>query len=187
VLANGHGAVLARESGVTEGEWLVALDLQPAPRGERSEALVRCASLIERSWLTATRRSLDHELDPNDGRVRAFERDWYDELVLAERAVPPDPEAASRLLAAAIAARGIDERALALRRRIRFAGIPWDESAWIDRACAGRRALSEVDLASRSHATCDSPSNASRPSRSPSRAGDGRDSSTPRTEPCPPR
>lgn len=147
VLANGHGAVLARESGVTEGEWLVALDLQAAPRGERSEALVRSASLIDRSWLTATRRSLDHELDPDEGRVRAFERDWYDELVLAERSVPPDPAAAARLLAGAMAARGLDERARTLRRRLRFADIPWDESAWIERACAGRRALSEVDLA----------------------------------------
>ncbi len=147
LLANGHGAVLARESGVTEGEWLIALDLQAAPRGARSEALVRAASRIERSWLTPTRRSLDHEFEPDEGRVRAFERDWYDELVLAERPVPPDPAAAARLLAAAIRVRGLDEAALALRRRIRFAGLSWDEEAWIERACAGWSRLSEVDLA----------------------------------------
>ena len=147
VLANGHGAALARESGVTEGEWLIALDLQAAPRGARSEALVRAASRIERSWLTPTRRSLDHEFEPEQGRVRAFERDWYDDLVLAERPVAPDPQAAGRLLAAAIRARGLDEDAQALKRRIRFAGIPWDEDGWIEAACAGRRALAEVDLA----------------------------------------
>jgi ATP-dependent helicase HrpB len=147
VLSNGHGAALARESGVREGEWLVALDLQAAPRGARAEALVHAASRIERSWLAATRRGLDHEFDAREGSVRAFEREWYDELMLSERPVPPDPIAAAGLLAAALRARGLDERGQALRRRLRFAGIAWDEDGWIERACQGRRVLSEVDLA----------------------------------------
>jgi ATP-dependent helicase HrpB len=61
--------------------------------------------------------------------------------------VPPDPLAAARLIAAALRARGLDEGASALRRRLRFAGIAWDEEAWIEKACEGRRALADVDLA----------------------------------------
>ena len=39
--------------------------------------------------------------------VRAFAQDWYDALLLGERAVPPDPAAAAPLLAEALERRGL--------------------------------------------------------------------------------
>src|SRR5207237_10352974 len=60
VLASGHGAVLAPESGVRDAELLVALDVQAGARGAGSEALVRLASGIERDWLPPTRRERTH-------------------------------------------------------------------------------------------------------------------------------
>ena len=47
-LASGHGAVLSRDSGVREAEFLVALDVAAGARGPGSEALVRLASRVER-------------------------------------------------------------------------------------------------------------------------------------------
>ena len=61
VLASGHGAVIAPESGVREGELLVALDVQAATTRECAagrevtEARIRIASLVDRAWLTRRR------------------------------------------------------------------------------------------------------------------------------------
>ena len=146
LLANGRGATLARESGVREAEWIVAVDVTDRGGGLRSEALVRAASRIEREWLEPNRRTVDHALDAESGSVRAVERTWYGALVLAERRVPPEPEESARLLADALLARGLDERSRMLARRIRFAELPWDDEAWVRRGCHGRSALDDVDL-----------------------------------------
>jgi ATP-dependent helicase HrpB len=146
LLAGGTGAVLGRESGVRGGEWLVALDVEAAGRTTAAEARVRAASRIDRAWLRPTRRSIDHTLDAGSGAVRAVERDWYGALVLGERPVPPDASEAEGLLAAAIRARARTDDEIALLRRLRFAGIAWDEDAWIAAACRGKRSLAAVDL-----------------------------------------
>jgi len=144
LLASGHGARLARESGLKSAEWLVALEVRGAAPGSGEEALVRTASRIEPAWLASTRRAVEHRLER--GVVRAVEEERYEALVLAQRAVAPDPQEAARLLAAAIRERGLGEAERALLRRLRFAGIPWDEEEWMVRACAGRVALRDVDL-----------------------------------------
>jgi ATP-dependent helicase HrpB len=146
ILSAGHGATLGRESGVRSAEWLVALDVRASGRGPGTEAVVRTASRIERDWLVADRRTVEHDLDAAASSVRSFERTWYGALQLSERAVAPDPCEAARLLADAVRARGLDEGERALLLRLRFAGIAWDVDEWIVRACAGKTSLAQVDL-----------------------------------------
>jgi ATP-dependent helicase HrpB len=91
LLSSGTGAVLAKESGMHDGEFLVALDVSGG-----TEALVRIASVIEREWLTPTHEDVIHAIK-SDGKVRATKRVWYDNLLLREINVPPDPLEAHRL------------------------------------------------------------------------------------------
>jgi len=144
LFSSGHGAVLARESGVREAEWLVALEVRAAAPGRGSEALVRAASRIDPAWLASTRHGIEHKIER--GVVRAVEREWYGALVLAERPVAPDPDEAARLLSVALRERGFGEWEHALLHRMRFAGIAWDEDRWIARACEGKTSLDDVDL-----------------------------------------
>ncbi len=146
LLASGRGATLARESGVREAEWIVAVHVEDRDGGARSEALIRAASRIERSWLTPDRTAVEHALEVGPGIVRALERSWYGALVLSERPVPPEPDASAQLLTDAILARGLDERSRAIARRIRFAELPWNEEAWVRRACEGCSRLEDVNL-----------------------------------------
>ena len=90
LLSSGTGAVLAREASLFEGEFLVALDVTGG-----QEALVKIASVIEREWLTPTHEDVVHEY--RDGKVRATKRVWYDNLLLKEIHVPPDPTEVERL------------------------------------------------------------------------------------------
>jgi ATP-dependent helicase HrpB len=136
--------VLGRESGVREGEFLVAIDVVAGRRGAGSEAVVRVASRVERDWLEPTRVEMVHALDPASGAVRAHERSCLGEIVLGERAVPPDPELAAQELARAILARGPDPPAEQLLRRLRFAGQPLSFADLVHRACSGCTALDEV-------------------------------------------
>src|SRR4051794_1829733 len=114
LLASGTGAVLAKESGVREGEFLVALELAGSGTGE---ALVRAASIVEREWLKPTRAEKVHMLT-NAGRVRAIERLWYGALPLGERNAEIDPLEEARLLAEANKPK-VDPLT---QRRIAFAG-----------------------------------------------------------------
>jgi ATP-dependent helicase HrpB len=90
LLSSGTGAVLAKESGMHSGEFVVALDVSGG-----QEALVRIASVVERDWLTPTHEDIVHTM--KDGKVRATKRLWYDHLLLREINVPPDPLEAHRL------------------------------------------------------------------------------------------
>lgn len=145
VLASGTGAVLSRESGVREGELLLALEVVGRPAG--SEALVHVASRIERHWLTPTRREMVHRLDEGSGAVKASEQSWYHRLVLDERPVAVEPEVAAALLAAALEARGWGPENQVLLRRALFAGVELDAAALARRACLGHSRLPAVDLA----------------------------------------
>jgi ATP-dependent helicase HrpB len=92
LLSSGTGAVLAKESGMHSGEFVVALDVS----GSGQEALVRIASVIEKDWLTPTNEDVVHTLR-DDGTVRATKRVWYDAILLKEVNVPPDPVEVERL------------------------------------------------------------------------------------------
>jgi ATP-dependent helicase HrpB len=112
LLSSGTGAVLAKESGMHDGEFLVALDVSGG-----HESLVRIASVIERSWLQPTREDIVHSIR-SDGTVRATRRLWYDEILLREINVAPDPLEEHRLLEEH-SQKNMDPQ---LVRRIAFAG-----------------------------------------------------------------
>jgi ATP-dependent helicase HrpB len=146
VLASGQGALLARESGVREGELLVALEVAGGAAGAGSEALVRSASRIELAWLAGVTTALVHRLDERSGSVRAFAQDRYDSLLLAERPVPPDPAQAAPLLREALERRGLGLGADLLRRRLRLAGLEADLLALAMRACEGLTSLPDLEV-----------------------------------------
>jgi ATP-dependent helicase HrpB len=145
VLSSGTGALLARESGVREGELLLALEVTGGVAGTAAEPLVRVASRAERAWLADVRTEIVHRFDEASGSVRAVARDSYDRLVLAERPVPPDPEIAAGLLAEAVERRGLGEAGERLRRRLRLAGLDADLHAAVIGACRGRTSLPSLD------------------------------------------
>jgi ATP-dependent RNA helicase HrpB len=147
-LATGTGATIARESGVRDGEFLVALDVQTAIRNPQSAvALVRLASLVDREWLQPTSSEFVHRFDKESGRARAFVVDRYDALVLAERPAPVDPEIAAGLLTEAWLERGPREGDEQLIRRLRFAGRDADLGSLVRAAAYGARSLDEVKIA----------------------------------------
>lgn len=90
LLSSGTGAVLERNSGLHEGEFLVALDVTGG-----QEALVRIASSVEREWLASTHEDVVHAMKCD--KVRATKRLWYDQILLREINVPPDPIEVRRL------------------------------------------------------------------------------------------
>src|SRR5207344_2664084 len=105
VLASGTGAKLARESGVLDAEFIVAVDVT-AGTGPTGEALIRLATGIERDWLTATAAQTRHELDEATGSVRAFREQRYESLIVAQSPIAPDSSEAAALVSAAYARRG---------------------------------------------------------------------------------
>jgi len=150
LLASGTGATLARESGVRDGEFLVALDVHESPAAARAPQpalpLVRIASVVEPEWLPVTRSETVHRFDKASGRVRAFAIDRYDALTLAERSVPADPEAAAALLADAWLARGPDDDEAQLIRRLAFAGLDANVPSLVRTAAYGVQSLDEVRI-----------------------------------------
>jgi ATP-dependent helicase HrpB len=147
VLASGHGAALAPESGVVEGEFLVALDVQAGRPGAGSEARVRIASRAEREWLQdALSSTIEHRFDREAGVVRAIELLKYDQLVVAERPAVVDAGIAADLLVAALLERGPSYEDQQFLRRLRFAGRPISFEELARTAATGARRLSDVRL-----------------------------------------
>jgi ATP-dependent helicase HrpB len=165
-LASGTGAALGPESGVIEGEFLVALDVQ-APSGDRgpritpgegpritpgegprinNDARIRLASRVEREWLLPSASELVHRFDPETGTVKAAVIERYDALVLAERSVKPDPDASAALLADAWLARGPNESDARLLARLRFAGRDVEIHDLVRAAARQARSLADVQL-----------------------------------------
>jgi len=130
LLATGTGARLASEADDGASEMLVVMEVV----GD----LVRQALPVEREWLAPTCREVVHTMV--DGRVRAVERVWYDELLLREQQVPADRDEAARLLARSLP---IDEE---LQRRAAFAGLDVDWDSLRELAAAGRTGTAGVDL-----------------------------------------
>ena len=146
-LASGAGAAIGSQSGVREGEFLVAIDLVSSRGSTHSpDALVRVASRVEREWLEATAVEVVHRFDDSAGVVRAVEVERYDELILTERPTAPDPEIASRILADSWLERGPAEEDARLLRRIRFAGQTIDVADAVRAAAYGARSLRELHL-----------------------------------------
>lgn len=145
VLSSGVGALLGRESGVRSAELLLALEVTGGVAGPASEPIVRVASRVEREWLEAERREVVHRFDDASGSVRAFAQDWYERLLLGERSVPPDSEAAAGLLVEAVERRGLGEAAERLRRRLHLAGLEADLHGAVVAACRGRTRLPSLD------------------------------------------
>jgi len=144
-LSAGTGAVIGRESGVHDAEYLVAVDV--------TNGIIRMASRVERDWLTPTSSALEHRFDAEKGVVRAAIVDRYDALILAESPTRPDPEIAAGLLADAWLARapstskggsqGADARLL---RRLRFAGRDVDLRSVVRTAAYGAKHLDDVRI-----------------------------------------
>jgi len=147
VLSSGHGAALGRESGVREGEFLVALDVTAATRDGAAEARVRMASAVDAAWITPTAVETVHRLDTASGRVRAFEVARAGTLVLSERPVAVEPMAAAALLAEAWLAEAPREHDAALLRRLRFAGLAIDLPALVRDAALAASTVRDIDLA----------------------------------------
>jgi ATP-dependent helicase HrpB len=115
VMVGGRGVCLAEESAVTAAELFLGVEIVPAAAARQSEDLVRLASEVAPEWLPRERLRTRVEVafDGERERVTAWERTRYhvpgepsDELVLADREVPPpDADEAAALLAEAAAAR----------------------------------------------------------------------------------
>ncbi|HUL76559.1 MAG TPA: ATP-dependent helicase C-terminal domain-containing protein, partial [Vicinamibacteria bacterium] len=144
VLGSGAGALLGRESGVREGELLVALEVTGGTAGLAAEPIVRLASRIDREWLSGVRTEVVHRFDEGSGSVRAFAQDWYDRLVLGERPVPPQPDVVASLLVEALERRGLGEAGERLRRRLRVACLEADLHRALVEACRGRTRLPDL-------------------------------------------
>ncbi|MBI2212921.1 MAG: ATP-dependent RNA helicase [Acidobacteria bacterium] len=145
LLASGRGATLARESCVTGGDFLVALDVSGADHGAAGQALVRLASIVEREWLVPTRVELTHRYDTRSRSVKASSIRWYDAIALGEVSVKPDPSVAGEVLANGIIAEGPDDATSLLLRRLRFAGVELNWDAAVRAACEGEVAAPRLD------------------------------------------
>jgi ATP-dependent helicase HrpB len=142
LLASGHGARQARESGVQEGEFVVALDLA----GGESEALIRQASLVRREWLTPTEIQTIHTFDSDSKLVKASECRKYQALELSRRPVPPDPEKAFPLLMEFWEKQDWNESSRLWLRRAEKAGFPVDRKELGRKICQGQIGLPEWQL-----------------------------------------
>ena len=147
-LATGHGAVMGRESGVRDGEWLVALDVTSGMvrlKADATEATVRAACRIESEWLSPTRTEVIHRID-EAGIVRAHATEFYDSLVLRERLVAIDPVVAANMLAQAWLDRDRDADTERLERRAAFAGHALDLPALAESAAASAKGFKDLDI-----------------------------------------
>lgn len=145
-LATGHGASLARESGVGGAEFLIALRVASAEREGIGESRIGLASRIDREWLSPTSESIEHTFDPSSGRVRAARVARYDALVLSEVHVPADPTVAAQLLCDAWLGAPRSPEEAQLLRRLRFADVDVDVQAMARAAAARATTLQMLDI-----------------------------------------
>ena len=145
-LATGAGGMLVEQSGVMDGEFLLALDVRESARPGDADSRISMASMVDRDWIVPTSREIVHRIDES-GTVRAARIDRYDALVLAETPVAIDEGIAAELLAA----RWLESNPLPederLLRRLSFAGCDVERGALAAVAAYGARSLSDVHLA----------------------------------------
>jgi ATP-dependent helicase HrpB len=154
VMSSGTGARLARESGVHDAEFIVAVDVTATggpPRARRNpeaaaEALIRLATQIEREWLPDGAPEIRHSFDESSGAVKAARVTRYDELVLDEHPIAPDPEIAASLIAEEYGRRGPSDADAELMRRLRVAGLAATFDELVLASSRGASRLSDIDL-----------------------------------------
>jgi ATP-dependent helicase HrpB len=144
-LATGHGAVIGRESGVHDAEWLIALDVTSGRVSATTEAIIRLASRIEPEWLAPTRSEVRVEIN-DTGAVKALEVDWYEAVPLREHPVAASDDDRARVLAAAWLSGEPDSNSVRLIRRLRFSGLELDLRSAIESAARSARRLTDVAL-----------------------------------------
>ena len=143
-LATGHGAIIGRESGVHDAEWLVALDVTSGRVSATTEAIIRLASRIEPEWLVPTSSDVTHELIGDVVKANAVDR--YDEIELRVHPVTPDEAVRARLLAEKWLERGPGEASRRLLRRLEFAGGSLDLAATVATIAAQAKRLTDIEL-----------------------------------------
>ena len=178
--ATGHGAALARESGVRDAEYLVALDVVAAQRDGISEARIRAASRVEPDWIRPT--SVARGTSSRPGRAAASgpgASPATTRLSWLNHRRPADPIAAAALLRDAWVAREPDARTTQLLRRLRFAGLDIDVPALVQQAATLARTASTTSSWNRTFPLKRSERwRSARPRPSSSRAADRCGSST---------
>jgi ATP-dependent helicase HrpB len=101
-MVGGRGVKLAPSSGVTQAELFVAVDVDAG----QAETLVRQASAVEHAWLPADRlrESIDVEFDEAMGRVVAWKRTRFDDLVIDEKTAnaPNEDQVTAAIVEAAL-------------------------------------------------------------------------------------
>ena len=145
-LASGAGAVLSKQSGVTGGEFIVALDVRTSSRPGDADAIIHLASEVAREWLHATDTEVVHRLDAERGVVKAARVERYEALLLSEHPTAPDPEVSAQLMLEAWKARGpsaADEQVL---RRLRFAGRDENVDALMRSAVVAAASLHDASI-----------------------------------------
>ena len=148
LLSTGAGATLSPQSGVVDGEFLIALDVHVSSRPNDPDAQVRLASVVDREWLQPTGVDIVHRFDAARGLVKAVAIDRYDALTLNERPVEVDPEQRVALLSTAWLDRDPREDERQLLQRLRFAGVPLDRAELVRRASLAAHSLDDLDLLS---------------------------------------
>jgi ATP-dependent helicase HrpB len=138
LLSTGTGAVIGRESGVHDAEFMIAVDV--------TNGVVRIASAVEREWLEPTTIETVHRFDAASQSVKAAVVRKYDAIVLSEHPTAPDPEIGAQLLADAWLLRGPSGEDEQLVRRVKFAGHEADVASLVRAATYGVRSLADVRL-----------------------------------------
>jgi ATP-dependent helicase HrpB len=146
LLSSGHGGVLTDDSGVRDGEFVLALDLQAGRRGEASEARVRIASIADKSWIAPTAIERVDVVDRATGALRSFEREMYGAILLRERPVAADREASERALVDVFLSQPLRDADAQLVNRLRFADVVVDLPELAQRAASGRQRVDEIRL-----------------------------------------
>ena len=145
LLSSGRGAVLGRDSRVTDQAWIIALDVS-APQAGGPEAVIRLASAIDPAWLHPTTSEVRHWFDASQGAVKASRVVRWDALVVSEHPCPPDPEARARILAEEWLRRPTPDQALQWLQRISFVGAEADVPVLVQQAATEAAALEDIDL-----------------------------------------
>lgn len=143
VMVGGTGVVLDEDSAAAGAEFYVAVDIDHGARGAHSEARVRIASAVDRSWLKEVfpdnlRTDVAVEFDPARERVVERRIVRYLDLALDEEVVL---DVASRSAGPVLA-----EAALAKPERALTIGTA--ESRFLDRIGFAHVWMSEADVAS---------------------------------------
>jgi ATP-dependent helicase HrpB len=109
VMVGGRGVKLTPGCRVKQAELFLCLDVE----GSGSEALVRCASAVERSWLPDEMLTVGTDVffDEPSGRVQARRRVCWEDLILEESpATLSDDDSVARMLANAAVSHWEDVR-----------------------------------------------------------------------------